>query len=89
MKAGRLVSGEFMVEKSIKDGAVFLVIVAEDASKNTKKKFNNMCAYRQIDLIEYSTKEMLANSIGKEVRATIGICDEGFANSIMSIIENK
>ena len=31
MKAGRLVSGEFLTEKAVKTGKAALVIVAEDA----------------------------------------------------------
>ena len=38
-KAGKTVSGEFSTEKT---GKGLLVIVAEDASENTKKKFRNM-----------------------------------------------
>ena len=45
MKAGSVVSGEFMTEKSIRDGRAELVIVAEDASANTKKKFSDSCHY--------------------------------------------
>ena len=36
MKAGDVVSGEFMTEKSIREGIARLVIVAKDASGNTK-----------------------------------------------------
>ena len=42
-KAGKTVSGEFSTEKSVKTGKGLLVIVAEDASENTKKKFR-ICA---------------------------------------------
>ena len=35
-KAGAVVSGEFAVEQSIRKKETFLVIVAEDASDNTK-----------------------------------------------------
>ena len=42
-KAGRTVSGEFSTEKEVKSGRAALVIVADDASDNTKKKFKNMC----------------------------------------------
>lgn len=44
-KAGKTVSGEFSTEKSVKTGKGLLVIVAEDASENTKKKFRNMCSF--------------------------------------------
>ncbi len=36
-KAGRVVSGEFSVEKAVKEGKACLVLVAKDASDNTKK----------------------------------------------------
>ena len=47
-KAGKTKSGEFMTEKEVKEGRAHLVIVADDASDNTKKKFQNMfikCQY--------------------------------------------
>lgn len=37
-KAGKTVSGEFSTEKETKSGRAELVIVAEDASDNTKKE---------------------------------------------------
>ena len=42
-KAGKVASGEFSTEKSVKTGKGFLVLVADDASQNTRKKFQNMC----------------------------------------------
>ena len=44
-KAGKVASGEFMTENAVKSGIASLVIVAEDASENTKKKFQNMCEF--------------------------------------------
>ena len=40
MKAGKIASGEFCTEKEVKTGMAALVIVAEDASDNTKKKIS-------------------------------------------------
>ena len=42
-KAGKTASGEFLTEREVKSGKAALVIVAGDASENTKKKFRNMC----------------------------------------------
>lgn len=50
-KAGRTVSGEFSTEKAVKTGEARLVIVSEEASDNTKKKFQNMCAYYKVRFI--------------------------------------
>ena len=84
MKAGKLVSGEFMVEKAIKENEAFLVIVAEDASDNTKKHFNDMCTYRNIPNICFGSKEDLGKSIGKELRAIVALTDKGFTQSVLS-----
>ena len=44
-KAGKTASGAFCTEKEVKTGMAELVIVAEYASANTKKKFKNMCDF--------------------------------------------
>ena len=87
-KAGKTVSGEFMVENEIKSEKAALVILAADCSDNTKKKFRDMCAYRNINIIEYGEKEELGRCIGKEFRACVAVLDEGFAASILKQLEN-
>ncbi len=81
-KAGKVKSGEFSTEKSVKTGHSFLVIVAEDASDNTKKMFRNMCTYYKTPLAIYGTKNELGAAIGKQFRASISIEDAGFAGSM-------
>ena len=44
-RSRNLVSGEFMTETAVKNHTATLVIVAEDASDNTKKMFQNMCQF--------------------------------------------
>lgn len=48
MKAGKVVSGEFATDKSVKSNKAWLVIVSEDASDNTKKMFSNMCEFYEV-----------------------------------------
>ena len=64
-RAGRIESGEFSTEKAVKSGRGRLVIVAEDASDNTKKMFKNMCDYYKVPLVVFGTKEELGHWIGK------------------------
>ena len=64
-RARKLVSGEFSVEKAVKEGKAVLVLVAEDASNNTKKLFTNMCAYYQVPMYVISNKESLGHAMGK------------------------
>lgn len=81
-KAGKVVSGEFATEKEVKTGYAELVIVAEDASDNTKKKFQNMCEFYEVPICIYSDKETLGHTIGKDFRAMLAITDVGFANGV-------
>ena len=56
-KAGKVASGEFSTEKSVKTGKGFLVLVADDASQNTKKKFQNMCDFYEVPIYFIANKE--------------------------------
>lgn len=82
MKAGKLLSGEFSVEQAVKANKAFIVIVAEDASENTKKLFRDKCTFYNIPEYEYGTKEQLGRAIGKEIRASVAVTDSGLANKI-------
>lgn len=87
MRAGKLVSGEDGTMIDLKKGKLNLVIVAEDASNNTKKLFKDKSSFRHVNCIELSTKSELGISIGKDSRAVIGIKDIGFANKIIQLID--
>ena len=88
-KAGKTVSGEFSTEKSVKSGKGFLVLVAEDASENTKKKFRNMCTFYEVPLYFLSDNESLGRARGKEFRASLAVQDENFAKAIMKALEKE
>ena len=84
-RAGMLKSGEFAVEQSIKKNEAFLVIIAEDASDNTKKHFHDMCVYRGIQMMVTSDKQKLGRYTGKQERASVCVLDRGFAEKLISI----
>lgn len=87
-KAGKVVSGEFSVEKAVKEKKAYMVIVADDASDNTKKMFTNMCTFYKVPIYFYADKERIGRAIGKEMRASIGITDTGFADAIIKKLDN-
>lgn len=82
-RAGRIASGEFQTETAVKTGTAQLVVVATDASDNTKKLFCDKCAFYKIPVIVYGRKEELGHAIGKEFRASLAVLDAGFANAVM------
>lgn len=88
-KAGRTVSGEFSTEKEVKSGRAALVIVADDASDNTKKKFKNMCDFYHVPIYFYKDKDTLGHAMGKEFRAMVAVTDAGFAKGIVKHLETE
>lgn len=81
-KAGKIASGEFSTEKAVRSKLAFLVIVAEDASDNTKKMFRNMCTHYNVPFYICSDKSSLGHVIGKEQRASLAVTGEGFAKAV-------
>ena len=86
-RARTIVSGEFSTERSIQDFSACLVIVATDASDNTKKKFKNKCEFYEVPYFEYGTRDELGHAMGKEQRASLAVTDEGFARQVHKLIE--
>ena len=87
-KAGKIASGEFQTETAVKSQAAYLVVIAEDASDNTKKLFYDKCSFYKIPLLTLGTKEELGHAIGKEFRASLAVLDAGFAEAVMKKIES-
>ncbi len=88
-KAGKTKSGEFMTEKEVKEGNACLVIVAGDASENTKKKFKNMCDFYKVPIYFYGDKDTLGHAMGKEFRASLAVTDAGFAKGIRKHLDTE
>lgn len=88
-KSGNLVSGEETCMNYIKKNGVYLLILAEDASENTKKKFNDKASYRNIPIRFWQNKSELGRIIGKASRTTIGIIDKNFAKSLLNYFDES
>ena len=88
-RAGSVVSGEFAAEKAVKQGKAHLVIVAEDASSNTKKLFTDKCASYGVPCRFYADKEALGHAIGEQLRASAAVTDQGFAASLLKKLDQK
>lgn len=81
-KSRNIASGEFLTEKAVKEHKAALVIVAVDASDNTKKLFINMCTYYNVPIYFFGEKNDLGHAIGKELRASLAVLDKGLSDAI-------
>ena len=86
-RSRNVVSGEFMTEKAVKNRTAQLVIVADDASDNTKKQFSDMCAFYKVPIYFYANKELLGHAMGKAMRASLAVTDPGFTKSLIKLLE--
>lgn len=86
-KAGKVESGGFLTEKAVKSRRAKLVILAEDAKKNTVKSLSDKCIYYKIPVCTYGTKQQLGHAIGKDERSCLAVTDPGFAKMIRSKIK--
>lgn len=87
-KSRNIASGEFLTEKTVKEHRAVLVIVANDASDNTKKKFTNMCTYYDVPIYFFGEKNDLGHAIGKELRASLAVLDKGLSDAIERQLKN-
>ena len=87
-KSGNIASGEFSTEKAVKSRKAFMVIVAIDASDNTKKMFTNMCTFYEVPIFFFGSKEELGHAMGKQTRASLALLEEGFSKAIMKKLDN-
>lgn len=88
-RAGKIKSGNFTVEQSVKGGKSQLVIIADDTSEASKKNLRDMCSFYQVDHMEYSLKESLGHALGKEFRSVISVEDAGFADKIKTLLKEE
>lgn len=83
MRAGKLVTGEEMTLKEIRNEKAALVIIASDAGKNTQKKIKDKSSYYEIPLLDAFSADEISAAIGKP-RMVIGILDQGFARKVIA-----
>jgi ribosomal protein L7Ae-like RNA K-turn-binding protein len=86
MKAGKLVSGDFSVEKAVRAGRGKIGLIDTTASDNTKDKYRGMCQHAGIDLIEV---EELGRWIGKPGRMVAAVTNEQFTTMIKRASEKE
>lgn len=86
-KAGKTAGGEFAVETAITKRKARLVIVSEEASDNTIKKFKSKCEFHGVPVVICFTKDELGRATGKDIRTSVVVTDDGFAGAIIKLFD--
>mgnify|MGYP001953574153 CR=1 FL=1 len=86
-RARKLISGEELVLKEIRQHRAKLVLLSMDASANTKKRIEDKCRYYEVPIKYVENRYVLGKSIGKEARVVIAILDRGFSEKLMQLLD--
>lgn len=84
-RAGQLISGESLVLQAVRSNKAKLVIVASDASENTRKQFLNKCDYYNVPIVTTFSREEVSHALGKE-RTVCALLDKGFVHSLQKLL---
>lgn len=81
-RAGKVITGEELVEKAISQKKAKVVLVASDCSFNSRDKFDKKCFFYKIKVIMDYSSEELSHAIGKQ-RKIMCITDINFAKPFL------
>lgn len=88
-RARMLVSGETAVLNAIRDGKAYLVILASDASEQTRKRYTDKCTHYDTKTVTFGTMAEIGKAIGKEHRSAVAVTDRGFADELTRKLETQ
>jgi ribosomal protein L7Ae-like RNA K-turn-binding protein len=88
-RAGKIVTGDEACMKTVRSGHAKLVILAVDASENTRKKYTDKCKFYHTQLVITGDRNALGQALGRPDQVVIAVEDEGFAGSIRACMQNS
>lgn len=82
-KAGKALGGEMQTESTIRSRKAKVVILAEDASENTKKRIINLAERAKIPVVTVPDRASLGQASGRDLRSSVVITDRGIADAVL------
>ncbi|MGX7111327.1 L7Ae/L30e/S12e/Gadd45 family ribosomal protein [Gemella cuniculi] len=86
-RAGKLITGEDLIIKNLKNRKIKLLVITEDCGVNTKKKLVDKSNFYSVDYIIFSSIEDISVAIGRDNRVAVGITDDGFIKKFKQLLE--
>ena len=86
-RARKIISGEELSLKEIRNRKAKLVLLSKDASANTVKKITDKCRSYDVPFRMIESREVLGHAIGKEARVVVAILDGGFAKKMLTLLD--
>jgi ribosomal protein L7Ae-like RNA K-turn-binding protein len=86
-RARKIISGEELSVKEIRNGKAKLILLSADASANTTKKITDKCKSYEVPYKLVEDRHLLGRAIGKEARVVVAVLDDGFAKKLVSLLD--
>jgi ribosomal protein L7Ae-like RNA K-turn-binding protein len=86
-RARKIISGEELSVKEIRNGKAKLVLLSADASANTTKKITDKCKSYEVPYKLVEDRHLLGQAIGKEARVVVAVLDDGFARKLITLLD--
>ena len=88
-RSGRLVSGDRAVLAACTAGQARLLLLAEDASPHTRRRFETAAERAGIPLRYLADRIRLGEALGQSPRAVVALTDAGFANAVLDRLSRR
>ncbi len=89
-KAGKIASGEFQALEAISGRTGRLVLLSEDCSENTRKRFHDKAAYYRLPIVDLDLSgEALGKAMGQGERKVAVVTDAGFAGLLEKALQEN
>ncbi|HLU26107.1 MAG TPA: L7Ae/L30e/S12e/Gadd45 family ribosomal protein [Longimicrobiales bacterium] len=85
-RAGAVEVGTERVREAVRRGRVRLVIVAGDASANSKAKVVPLVEARGVPYVEVFDRARLGEAVGRGAMSAVGVTDAEFAKRIRELL---
>ena len=87
MRAGKLAPGEGKAEDAVRSSKAKLILLSNDASDNTEKKFSDMGGFHKVPVLKIADRFKLGGAIGRDFAVVIAVTDDNFANQLLKLKE--
>ena len=86
-RGGKIFLGDSILPLFGKTKNMF-VIVANDCSDNTKKKWHDKCSYYHVEYKDFSSKGEIGHALGKDDISVIALTDKNMIAKIKTIFKD-
>jgi ribosomal protein L7Ae-like RNA K-turn-binding protein len=85
-RAGAVVSGTEEVRRAVRKGRLVLVLIAQDASDNSRGKLIPLLRTQGVDFIERFDRATLGGAAGKAQLSALGVLRSSFATPLRTLL---